>query len=187
MRQPIKRTMATPSATPHTTPASPIATTYATPSSQHLAAPAPRPSDVIAVDHSDGLLKPTVSTGEFQKAPTAPQSIEAMNTKAFPPPQTKWSDNDYLNQLFKSLERSLAARNKQDTAQLATQIIQSTESTSVASLPEAAIKLFISAANFGFVVDTSRTVEVKSDVIKRAEADRVLEDLFGDDEDFLSM
>ena len=187
MRQPIKRTMATPSATPHTTPASPIATTYATPSSQPLATPAPRPSDVIAVDHSDGLLKPTVSTGEFQKASTAPQSIEAMNTKAFPPPQTKWSDNDYLNQLFKSLEQSLADRNQQDTAQLATQIIQSTESTSVAALPEAAIKLFISAANFGFVVDTSRTVEVKSDVIKRAEADRVLEDLFGDDEDFLSM
>lgn len=180
MRQPIKRTMATPSALPQTTPAS--QTTHA---SQPLAAP--RTEGVIAVDHSDGLLKPTVSTGEFQKAPTAPQSIEAMNTKAFPPPQTKWSDNDYLNQLFKSLERSLAARNQQDTAQLATQIIQSTESTSVAALPEASIKLFISAANFGFVVDTSRTAEVKSDVIKRAEADRVLEELFGDDEDFLSM
>ena len=184
MRQPIKRTMATPSASPQTTPASTIATTYAP---QPLSAPTPRPDGVITVDHSDGLLKPTVSTGEFQKAPTAPQSIEAMNTKAFPPPQTKWSDNDYLNQLFKSLERSLAARNQQDTAQLATQIIQSTESTSVAALPEASIKLFISAANFGFVVDTSRTTEVKSDVIKRAEADRVLEELFGDDEDFLSM
>ena len=184
MRQPIKRTMATPSASPQTTTASPIATTYATPASP---TPTPRTEGVIAVDHSDGLLKPTVSTGEFQKAPTAPQSIEAMNTKAFPPPQTKWSDNDYLNQLFKSLERSLAARNQQDTAQLATQIIQSTESTSVAALPEASIKLFISAANFGFVVDTSRTTEVKSDVIKRAEADRVLEELFGDDEDFLSM
>lgn len=182
MRQPIKRTMATPSALPQTTPAS-----QATPSPQPLAAPAPRTDGVIAVDHSDGLLKPTVSTGEFQKAPTAPQSIEAMNTKAFPPPQTKWADNEYLNQLFKSLERSLAARNQQDTAQLATQIIQSTESTSVAALPEASIKLFISAANFGFVVDTSRTTEVKSDVIKRAEADRVLEELFGDDEDFLSM
>ena len=182
MRQPIKRTMVSPSATPQTTTASPVATT---PASQPLAAQ--RTEGVIAVDHSDGLLKPTVSTGEFQKAPTAPQSIEAMNTKAFPQPQTKWSDNDYLNQLFRSLERSLAARNQQDTAQLATQIIQSTESTSVAALPEASIKLFISAANFGFVVDTSRTTEVKSDVIKRAEADRVLEELFGDDEDFLSM
>ena len=150
--------------------------------------PVPRTDGVIAVDHSDGLLKPTVTTSEFQKAPTAPLSIEAMNTKAFPAPQTKYSDVEYLQQLFQSMERTLAARNKMDTAQIAMQIIQSTDATSVAALPEEAIKLFLTAADFGFNVDTSRTQEIKPDVIKNAQASQALDMLNwdeDDDEDFL--
>lgn len=187
MRQPIRRSLDGVATTPAaSTPAAALAPSPAAapfvPTS-----PPPAAQGVITVDHSDGLLKPTVTTSEFQKAPTAPLSIESMNTKAFPAPQTKYSDVEYLQQLFQSMERTLAARNKMDTAQIAMQIIQSTDATSVAALPEEAIKLFLTAADFGFNVDTSRVTEVKSDVIKKAEADRVLEDLFGDDSDFLSM
>lgn len=191
MRQPIRRSLdgvaSTPAASAPAAALAPPPASQTTPAPQPIANPSPSPSDVIAVDHSDGLLKPTVTTSEFQKAPTAPLSIEAMNTKAFPAPQTKYSDVEYLQQLFQSMERTLAARNKMDTAQIAMQIIQSTDATSVAALPEEAIKLFLTAADFGFNVDTSRVTEVKSDVIKKAEAERVLEDLFGDDSDFLSM
>lgn len=142
------------------------------------------PDAVIRVDHKDGLLTPNVTTNEFQKAPTAPMSIEAMNTKAFPAPQTKYSDVEYLQQLFQSLERTLAARNRMDTAQIATQIIQSTDGTAVAALPEEAIKLFLTAADFGFNVDTSRTQEIKTDVIKNAQASQALDMLdWGDDDD----
>lgn len=147
-----------------------------------------QPEAVIRVDHKDGLLTPNVATSEFQKAPTAPLSIEAMNTKAFPAPQTKYSDIEYLQQLFQSLERTLAARNRMDTAQIAIQIIQSTDATSVAALPEDAIKLFLTAADFGFNVDTSRTQEIKPDVIKNAQASQALDMLdwdSDDDENFL--
>ena len=147
-----------------------------------------QPEAVIYVDKKDGLLTPNVTTSEFQKAPTAPLSIEAMNTKAFPAPQTKYSDVEYLQQLFQSMERTLAARNRMDTAQIAMQIIQSTDATSVAALPEEAIKLFLTAADFGFNVDTSRTQEIKPDVIKNAQASQALDMLnWGedDDEDFL--
>ena len=134
------------------------------------------------------MLTPNVATSEFQKAPTAPLSIEAMNTKAFPAPQTKYSDIEYLQQLFQSLERTLAARNRMDTAQIAIQIIQSTDATSVAALPEEAIKLFLTAADFGFNVDTSRTQEIKPEVIKNAQASQALDMLdwdSDDDENFL--
>ena len=142
-----------------------------------------QPEGVIRVDQKDGLLTPTVTTSEFQKAPTAPLSIEAMNTKAFPAPQTKYSDVEYLQQLFQSMERTLAARNRMDTAQIAMQIIQSTDATSVAALPEEAIKLFLTAADFGFNVDTSRTQEIKTDVIKNAQASQALDMLNWDEED----
>lgn len=192
MRQPIRRSLDGVASTPAASaPAAALALTspasQTTPAPQPIANPSPSPSDVIAVDHSDGLRRQPLQQVNFKKAPTAPLSIEAMNTKAFPAPQTKYSDVEYLQQLFQSMERTLAARNKMDTAQIAMQIIQSTDATSVAALPEEAIKLFLTAADFGFNVDTSRVTEVKSDVIKKAEADRVLEDLFGDDSDFLSM
>ena len=146
----------------------------------HVANAAPTlPPGTISVSGTDGDLQATKS-GEFDKSPTAPLTIEKLNEIAFPAPQTKFTDNDFLNSLFDAASKAIAKRSKMDASSVALQLIESTAATSVAALPPEAIKLFFTCMNLGFGVDTSYVKEVKSDVVKKAQAESEFDDLLGD-------